>query len=260
MNPCDACKRPFAVGRAEIGECPGTHTDDCNRAAYYREREARAAAEATLATESAERVRCRDGWAAAEARATRWHEASQALMIEAKALRAALERLTALVQGECPSLLNEDSGGDARLDAEIDAILAAGPQPALALEEVRAEAKALRAALRIASVALGAARWALHGEDADPHAEDDCPGCVAEAAEAQVDAALAAGPQPAAAAPALEWQCDVDGGIAHPHGAEIGVQVGDDYVWLHVDRPTLDEAKAEAERIARAAGLLGGGR
>lgn len=36
----------------------------------------------------------------------------------------ALEELHALVCGECPSLLNEDSGGDARLDMEIKDIIA----------------------------------------------------------------------------------------------------------------------------------------
>ena len=40
-------------------------------------------------------------------------------------LAAALEELRALVRGECPSLLNEDSGGDANLDMQIDKALAA---------------------------------------------------------------------------------------------------------------------------------------
>jgi hypothetical protein len=43
-------------------------------------------------------------------------------------LRDALEELHAGVCGECPSLLNEDSGGDARLDAAIEAALAS-PSP-----------------------------------------------------------------------------------------------------------------------------------
>lgn len=34
-------------------------------------------------------------------------------------LVAALEDIHALVCGECPSLLNEDSGGNAKLDAQI---------------------------------------------------------------------------------------------------------------------------------------------
>lgn len=38
-------------------------------------------------------------------------------------LRAALSELTAMVRGECPSLLNEDSGGCGRLDIEIDELL-----------------------------------------------------------------------------------------------------------------------------------------
>jgi hypothetical protein len=32
---------------------------------------------------------------------------------------SALKELTAQVRGECPQLLNEDSGGDARLDMEL---------------------------------------------------------------------------------------------------------------------------------------------
>jgi hypothetical protein len=37
---------------------------------------------------------------------------------------AALKELHALVRGECPSLLNEDSGGDARLDLSVRAVIA----------------------------------------------------------------------------------------------------------------------------------------
>lgn len=44
-------------------------------------------------------------------------------------LRAALEELTALVRGECPSLLNEDSGGDARLALKIEAALETASRP-----------------------------------------------------------------------------------------------------------------------------------
>lgn len=43
--------------------------------------------------------------------------------VEIERLRLALRELHATVLGECPSLLNEDSGGNARLDAEIDALL-----------------------------------------------------------------------------------------------------------------------------------------
>ena len=38
-------------------------------------------------------------------------------------LREALSELHAQVQGECPSLLNDDSGGDAKLALEIEALL-----------------------------------------------------------------------------------------------------------------------------------------
>ena len=43
----------------------------------------------------------------------------------ANQLAANLNELRALVKGESPQLLNEDSGGDARLDASIDKALAA---------------------------------------------------------------------------------------------------------------------------------------
>lgn len=46
--------------------------------------------------------------------------ANTQLFAAAPELLAALEDLTALVRGECPALLNEDSGGDARLVMEID--------------------------------------------------------------------------------------------------------------------------------------------
>lgn len=50
--------------------------------------------------------------------------AHAALFAERDALRAALSELYATVNGECPSLLNEDSGGCARLAIEIEALLA----------------------------------------------------------------------------------------------------------------------------------------
>lgn len=39
------------------------------------------------------------------------------------ALEGALRELHAIVRGECPSLLNEDSGGNSRLDLEICALM-----------------------------------------------------------------------------------------------------------------------------------------
>lgn len=42
-------------------------------------------------------------------------------------LREALRELHAVVNGECPSLLNEDSGGDARLALEIEELLKEHP-------------------------------------------------------------------------------------------------------------------------------------
>jgi hypothetical protein len=42
-----------------------------------------------------------------------------------EALVKALTELYAMVKGECPSLLNEDSGGNPRLDLEIQGALAA---------------------------------------------------------------------------------------------------------------------------------------
>ncbi len=51
-------------------------------------------------------------------------KANAHLIAAAPDLLAALEELHALVWGECPSLLNEDSGGDARLDMAIRDALA----------------------------------------------------------------------------------------------------------------------------------------
>lgn len=39
-------------------------------------------------------------------------------------LAEALRELVALANGECPSLLNEDSGGDSKLDLEIASVIA----------------------------------------------------------------------------------------------------------------------------------------
>ena len=58
----------------------------------------------------------------AEAVAAWNRRASDAALAKA---REALEGLVALVRWECPSLLDEDSGGDSRLSMEIDAALAA---------------------------------------------------------------------------------------------------------------------------------------
>ena len=50
-------------------------------------------------------------------------KANARLIAAAPDLLGALEELYAMVWGECPRLLNEDSGGDARLDSKIkDAI------------------------------------------------------------------------------------------------------------------------------------------
>ena len=43
--------------------------------------------------------------------------------VEIEKLRLALRELHAMVRGECPSLLNEDSGGNARLDLQISSLL-----------------------------------------------------------------------------------------------------------------------------------------
>ena len=54
-------------------------------------------------------------------------------------LREALSELYALVKGECPSLLNEDSGGDARLDMQIqEALSRYRPAPSSADEGLNA--------------------------------------------------------------------------------------------------------------------------
>lgn len=49
------------------------------------------------------------------------HDAEQ--RAEIARVRAVLKELHALVKGECPSLLNEDSGGDARLALQIEEAL-----------------------------------------------------------------------------------------------------------------------------------------
>lgn len=56
-----------------------------------------------------------------------WQQMEAALAAEraiSDKLAEALRELRALVRGECPSLLNEDSGGNGELDIEIDATLA----------------------------------------------------------------------------------------------------------------------------------------
>lgn len=52
-------------------------------------------------------------------------EAVATLFQAAPLLYEALEELYALVDGECPSLLDEDKGGDARLDMAINTALRA---------------------------------------------------------------------------------------------------------------------------------------
>jgi len=51
-----------------------------------------------------------------------------ALLKERNALRDALTELYAAVKGECPSLLDEDRGGSARLDMAVSAALADGEE------------------------------------------------------------------------------------------------------------------------------------
>ena len=46
-----------------------------------------------------------------------------ALVADLAAARALLRELVALVRGECPSLLHEDSGGDAKLACDGDEAL-----------------------------------------------------------------------------------------------------------------------------------------
>ena len=47
----------------------------------------------------------------------------------ARALEQALRELTAMVRGECPSLLNEDSGGNGDLSCQIEKLLAVDTPP-----------------------------------------------------------------------------------------------------------------------------------
>lgn len=52
-----------------------------------------------------------------------WKEANDKQAKEIAKLRGVLSELHAQVQGECPSLLNEDSGGDAKLALDIESLL-----------------------------------------------------------------------------------------------------------------------------------------
>jgi hypothetical protein len=49
---------------------------------------------------------------------------NEKLRADLEAARAALADLHVAVKGECPSILNEDSGGDAALDLRIERVLA----------------------------------------------------------------------------------------------------------------------------------------
>lgn len=51
-------------------------------------------------------------------------DALQNRLKDAEELAKALKELRALVEGECPSLLNEDSGGDSKLEMQIEEALA----------------------------------------------------------------------------------------------------------------------------------------
>lgn len=54
----------------------------------------------------------------------RLHTENAELRAEVARLTECLKNLHALVLGECPSLLDEDRGGDAKLDEDISAALA----------------------------------------------------------------------------------------------------------------------------------------
>lgn len=65
---------------------------------------------------------CRGGWQPASM--CRCHIPLHKMMeVRIERLTAALDELYATVKGECPSLLNEDSGGNDRLDLEIHGLL-----------------------------------------------------------------------------------------------------------------------------------------
>lgn len=55
--------------------------------------------------------------------------ANTALSARVEALEKALRELHAMVWGECPSLLNEDSGGNGMLDVEINRLLTPERKP-----------------------------------------------------------------------------------------------------------------------------------
>ena len=67
-------------------------------------------------------TQCGDGMADA-LRAVAAEKEAQGWQAENERLRHLLRDLHALVWGECPSLLDEDSGGDSKLALEIDAAI-----------------------------------------------------------------------------------------------------------------------------------------
>lgn len=74
-----------------------------------------------------ERDEAREAWRNESRAATLWTARATAAEAERDRLRSAatlLEKLTAMVRGECPSLLNEDSGGDGELSLQIDEFFA----------------------------------------------------------------------------------------------------------------------------------------
>lgn len=66
-----------------------------------------------------------------------------------------LADLAALVRGECPRLLNEDSGGNAELSLRIDAILSKLKENGLSREELGGSARASRGAAGPSDCAVG---------------------------------------------------------------------------------------------------------
>jgi len=72
----------------------------------------------------------RDGWiivgpqTVPDYEETFYEEEDAHILAASRDMYEALKELYAVVKGECPSLLDEDSGGDSRLALEIESVLA----------------------------------------------------------------------------------------------------------------------------------------
>lgn len=120
------CKQLRAVAATEIERLTQELANIQHDSREYRETMEQTAS--LLQTRVVELTRERDDWKKRHDREHACHAANlkEQMKVEAERdrLRAALGELHALVWGECSSILNEDSGGDAHLDIEIRSLIA----------------------------------------------------------------------------------------------------------------------------------------